>query len=82
MVPHGITTPEVQPDTWQGSLTPESTPRPRLLLTKFSPLACYYSTELRPEQAKTLLSEERPRAQRYLPKLSGAAFLRVVQLLV
>lgn len=26
MVPHGIATPEIQPDTWQGNLTPESTP--------------------------------------------------------
>lgn len=35
---------------------------PRLLLTKLSPLACSYSTELRPEQAKSLLSGETPRA--------------------
>lgn len=70
MVPCGITIPEVQPDTWQGSLAPESVPlrMPRLPLTTFSPLTCYYSAELRPEQDKSVSTGETPGAPEIPPQ--------------
>lgn len=66
MVPHGTPTCSL---TLGRAASPWSQHHvPSLLPTMFSLLACYSSAELRPDEAKSLLSKEKPRAPEVPPQ--------------